>query len=94
MFQIYIQKKVMIYWVGAHANHRCFTAWLCRQRHRYAGAVWTTKLRLEQEATVSSGHRQQAGRPAMPDLGLSLEAEASTGRAEEACLEHGRCRHV
>ena len=36
----------------------------------YPCAVWTTELRLEPVATVSSGHRQLAGRQAMPDLGL------------------------
>ena len=36
----------------------------------YPGAVWTTELRQEQVATMSSGHRQLAGRQAILDLDL------------------------
>ena len=55
--------------VSVRPNHSGFTARLCRQGQRYPGAVWTTELRLEPVATVSSGHGPRAGRPAMPDLG-------------------------
>ena len=50
-----------------------FTDWLYHQRQRYPGAVWTTELLLEPVAMLSSGHRQLAGRPAMPDLGQLLD---------------------
>ena len=77
-----IEGRVTRYCVSVRPNHSGFTAWLCRQGQRYPGAVRTRELRLEPAATMSSGHRPRAGRPAMPDLGRG------------AGLEHGRRRHV
>ena len=87
-------RRAASWWYTAWASVQTIAAALlgCAARDRGIPAVWTTELRLQPVATVSSGYRPQAGRPAMQDLGRG--AGSSTGWAEGAGLEDGRCRHV